>query len=204
MEQLKKIDFALVGVGGQGIILASDVLADVGLAAGYDVKKTDAHGMAQRGGSVVSFVRWAPVAYSPTPKRGEVDVLVALEKLEAARMADWLRPGGVAVVADQQLSPVSANSGQMKYPSDAQVIAALVSRTDRVALFAAPKIAQELGNPRVANVLLLGYTSSYLPLDAEIWRDTLRRLVPARILEINLAAFDRGRAAAMANIEIVA
>lgn len=196
MEQRLKIDFALVGVGGQGIILASDILADVGLAAGYDVKKTDSHGMAQRGGSVVSFVRWAPVACSPTPKSGDVDVLVALEKLEAVRMIDWLRPSGVAVVADQKLSPVSANSGRMKYPSDAQVIAALARRTERFALLDAPKLAVELGNPRVANVLLLGYVSAYLPLPATIWRETLERLVPARVLDINLAAFERGRASA--------
>ena len=198
MEQRQKIDFALVGVGGQGIILASDVLADVGLAAGYDVKKTDSHGMAQRGGSVVSFVRWADTVCAPTPKFGDVDVLIALEKLEAARSMDWLHQDGCAVVADQQLSPVSANSGQMKYPSDAQVIAALARRTNRFALFAAPRIAQELGNPRVANVLLLGYASVYLPLDPSLWRETIERLVPARILDINLTAFSRGRAEAEA------
>jgi indolepyruvate ferredoxin oxidoreductase beta subunit len=202
MTTLDKIDFALVGVGGQGIILASDLLADVGLGAGYDVKKTDSHGMAQRGGSVVSFVRWAPTVYAPTPQRGEVDVLIALEKLEACRSADWLRPGGIAVVADQSLPPVSVNSGAAKYPSDAQLVAAFTSRTERFHAFAAPLIAAELGNPRVANILLLGFASALLPIDEALWTETLAKLVPTRILDINRRAFGRGRAEALKALAI--
>ena len=193
MAERSKVDFALVGVGGQGIILASDLLAEVGLAAGYDVKKTDSLGMSQRGGSVVSFVRWAEKVYSPLPRRGDVDVALALEKLEAGRAAEWLRPGGLAVVNDQSLLPLSVSAGAERYPTDEEVRALLEARTDRVYQVPGPRLADEVGNPRVVNVLLLGLVSAFLPVGFEVWQATLGRLMPARILEVNLRALRRGR-----------
>jgi indolepyruvate ferredoxin oxidoreductase beta subunit len=187
-----KVDFALVGVGGQGIILASDLLAEVGLAAGYDVKKTDSLGMSQRGGSVVSFVRWAEKVYSPLPRRGGVEVALALEKLEAGRVAEWLRPGGLAVVNDQALLPLSVSAGADRYPTDDEVRSLLGARTDRVYQVPGPRLAEELGNPRVVNVVLLGFVSACLPIDVAVWEDVLVRLMPARIREINLKALRRG------------
>lgn len=192
LAMASKVDFALVGVGGQGIVLASDLLAEVGLAAGYDVKKTDSLGMSQRGGSVVSFVRWAAKVYSPLPKRGDVDVALALEKLEAGRVAEWLRPGGLAVVNDQALPPPSVNAGADRYPSDDEVLGLLGARTDRVYLMPGPRLADELGNPRVVNVVLLGFVSAFLPVEVAVWSETLSRLMPARIREVNLRAIRRG------------
>ncbi len=188
-----KVDFMLVGVGGQGIILASDLLAAVGLAAGYDVKKTDSLGMSQRGGSVVSYVRWAEQVYSPLPKRGGVDVLLALEKLEAARGAGWLRPGGLAVVNDQALLPLSVSAGAERYPTDDEVLGLFGGRTDRAFRVPGPALADELGNPRVVNVVLLGFVSAFLAVGADVWRETLAALMPARIREINVKALERGR-----------
>ena len=191
-----KTDFMLVGVGGQGIILASDLLAAVGLAAGYDVKKTDSLGMSQRGGSVVSYVRWGEKVYSALPARGGVDVLVALEKLEAARSAGWLRPNGLAVVNDQALLPLSVSAGAERYPTDEEMLRLLGERTERAFAVPGPALAAELGNPRVVNVLLLGFVSAFLPLAADTWRETLAGLIPARIREINMRALERGRALA--------
>lgn len=191
-----KIDFALFGVGGQGIILASDLLGEVGLAAGYDVKKTDSLGMSQRGGSVVSFVRWGEKVYSPLPKRGDVDVVLALEKLEAGRSAEWLRPGGLVVVNEQALPPISVGAGAARYPTDAEVRALLGARTRRIVSLDGPRLAAELGNPRVVNVVLLGCVAAFLPLEIEVWKDTLGALIPPRIREVNLRALERGWAAA--------
>jgi indolepyruvate ferredoxin oxidoreductase beta subunit len=193
VEGLAKLDFALVGVGGQGIVLASDLLAEVGLAAGYDVKKTDSLGMSQRGGSVVSFVRWGPKVYSPLPSRGDVDVVLALEKLEAARAAEWLRPGGIAVVGEQVILPVSVSAGAERYPTDSEVLGLLAARTNRVHVVPAADLAAEIGNPRVVNVVLLGYLSAYLPVELALCEDTLARLIPARIRDVNLTALRRGR-----------
>ena len=196
MAERTKVDFAVVGVGGQGIILASDLLAEVGLAAGYDVKKTDSLGMAQRGGSVVSYVRWAGKVHAPLPRRGDVDVILALEKLEAMRAESWLRPDGLIVVNDQAVPPLSVSAGADRYPTDEQLLASLRERTRRLFLLPGPALASEVGDPRVVNVLLLGFVSAFLPVEFSAWRTTLSRLMPARLREINLRALERGRAEA--------
>jgi indolepyruvate ferredoxin oxidoreductase beta subunit len=189
-----RLDFALVGVGGQGIVLASDLLAAVGLAAGYDVKKTDSLGMSQRGGSVVSFVRWGERVYSPLPPSGGCDVVLALEKLEAARGATLILPGGLAVVNDHAIRPPSVSSGAERYPTDGEVRGLFQARTSRVHLIQGPRLADELGNPRVVNVILLGFVAASLPLPLELWQETLSGLLPERIRQVNLRALDRGRA----------
>ncbi len=187
------LDFALVGVGGQGIVLASDLLAAVGLAAGFDVKKTDSLGMSQRGGSVVSFVRWGERVYSPLPAAGACDVLVALEKLEAARGAPLVRPGGLAVVNDHVIRPPSVNSGSEIYPSDDEVRRLFWARSVEPQFVDGPALADQLGNPRVVNVVLLGFVAAGLPLAFAIWQDTLAAMLPERIRQINLRALERGR-----------
>lgn len=199
---LNKLDIALVGVGGQGIILASDILAEVGLIAGFDVKKTDSLGMSQRGGSVLSFVRWAAKVYSPMPKRGDVDVLLALEKLEAGRAADWLRPGGVAIVNDHAIQPPAVRSGTARYPSDDELGRLAGLRTERVDFVNGPRLAEGLGNARVVNVVLLGYLSALLPIELGDWHEALERLVPARIRTINLRALGAGRELALSRDEL--
>ena len=187
-----KLDFALVGVGGQGTVLASDLLAAVGLAAGYDVKKTDSLGMSQRGGSVVSYVRWGERVFSPVPPTGQIDVVIAQEKLEAARTASLIRQDGLVVVSDHQIRPPSVSSGAARYPTDDEVHRLLAARTTNVHFVDGPAIAAEIGNPRVINVLLLGFIAATLPLPLGLWRECLVGLLPARVREVNLRALERG------------
>ncbi len=201
---MKPLNFVLVGVGGQGILLASDVLCQVGLAAGYDVKKTDVHGMAQRGGSVVSHVRMADQVFSPMVALGEADYLLAFEKLEACRWAQFLRPDGCAVVNDEVIptlaaltaSPKRRKAGGPAYPDDDTIVADLEAHTGCLLMVPAGRMAVELGNPRVANVVLLGALSTFLDIPVESWRKALEERVPARFRDVNLRAFEAGRESA--------
>ena len=190
---IKKTDLLITGVGGQGTVLASDALGDVAVAAGYDVKKADVLGMAQRGGSVVSHIRVGRKVYSPLVKKGAVDFLLAFEKLEAARWWQHLRRGAVAIVNDHAMPPLSVTSGADVYPADEAVVGLLRRRTQSVYLVSAGAIAAELGNPRVLNVVMLGVLSHFLPISEEHWRRALTERVPTRFLELNLRAFVRGR-----------
>jgi len=190
---MKKQDFLFVGVGGQGIILASDVVAAVGLRAGYDVKKSEIHGMAQRGGSVESYVRWGDKVYSPLAERGTVDYLIAFELLEAARWADRLAPGGVAILNTMKMPPLAVASGTMAYPPEEAIVAAYRSRTDRIRLVDALTQAQKLGSAAVLNVVLLGVLSRELDIAPEIWQEVIEERVPKRAVEINRQAFWAGR-----------
>jgi indolepyruvate ferredoxin oxidoreductase, beta subunit len=175
----------------------SDLLAEAGMAAGYDVKKSDVFGMAQRGGSVTSYVRFAKKVYSPLPRSGEVDFLVALEKLEAARWASQLATGGVAVVNDHVMFPLSVSAGADRYPTDEEVLGALRWRTDRVYLMGATRISNELGNPKVLNVVVMGFVATLLPIPWEACVATVERRFPAKILALNLRALEAGRDAAV-------
>ena len=196
-REVTKHDILMVGVGGQGIVLASDIVAEAALAAGYDVKKSDTLGMAQRGGSVVSHVRMAEHVYAPLIRAGEADVLLALEKLEAARWVRFLRPEGVAIVNNHSRPPLSVNLGVNEYPSDEEVAGLLGDRTDRFRLVNGSDMAERLGEIRAVNILMLGYLSALLPITVETWRECLSRRIPAKILELNVAAFEQGRREAL-------
>jgi indolepyruvate ferredoxin oxidoreductase beta subunit len=191
--KMKKMDLLVTGVGGQGVVLASDIIGETALAAGFDVKKTDTLGMAQRGGSVVSHVRLAEKVSSPLIKEGEVDLLLAFEKLEAARWSHYLKPGAVAIVNTYEQPPLSVSLGQGKYPSDDEIAAALQRRTDRIHLIDANARARELGNVRTVNIFMLGCFSVFAPLDAAVWRESISRRLPEKLREINLTAFAAGR-----------
>lgn len=193
---MKPLDFVIVGVGGQGILLASDVLCQVAAAMGYDVKKTDVHGMAQRGGSVVSHVRMADKVYSPMVAGGAANYLLAFEKLEACRWVGFLRCDGVAVVNDERIPTLALVGSPAKYPDDDTIAHILATHAAQVAVVPAARVAAQLGNPRVANVVLLGSLSHYLETPAEIWQQALKSRVPARYLDLNLHAFELGRQAA--------
>lgn len=195
---MNKLDFLLVGVGGQGTLLASDVLAATGMRAGYDVKKSEVHGMAQRGGSVTSHVRWAERVFSPLIGRGEADFLLAFERLEAVRFAGLARPGAVILVNDHAIPPVSVNTGADRYPSDAEVRRALAAVSDRVYFLPAMTLAQEAGNVRTNNVVLLGALARLVGLDQELWLAAIAERVPPKTLEVNRAAFRAGQRAAAA------
>ncbi len=189
-----KIDFLVAGVGGQGTVLASDILAEVGAAAGYDVKKSDVLGLAVRGGSVLSHVRWGSKVSSPVGRRGAMDHLVAFEPLEALRGVEYLARHGVAVVNDQPVPPVSVSSGTADYPSWKAIREALSKAAREVHMVSATGEARRLGVAKAANVVLLGACSSLLDVDQETWEEVVRARVPAKYAEANLNAFRAGRA----------
>ena len=170
---MKKLDILLVGVGGQGNVLASDILSEVAIAAGYDVKKTDTLGMAQRGGSVVSQVRIADKVWSPLIREGEVDILVALEKLEALRWSHYLREGSVTIVNNQSTPPLSVSLGVHRYPSDKEIKKTLKQWADRVYFVDGTTEAKELGDIRTLNILMLGCLSFFISIDVAIWKDCI-------------------------------
>ncbi len=190
---MKKLDLLITGVGGQGNILASDIISEVAMDAGFDVKKTDTLGMAQRGGSVVSNVRIARQVYSPLIKEGEVDILIAFEKLEAARWANYLHQGGIAIINNQALPPLAVILGNEQYPSDEKIINVLRQQTDRIYLVEGTRRARELGNVRTLNIFMLGCISLFLPFRVRSWKFSLSQHLPASLQQINLTAFDQGR-----------
>jgi indolepyruvate ferredoxin oxidoreductase, beta subunit len=190
---MKPYNLLVTGVGGQGTVVASDILAAVGLAAGYDVKKSDVLGLAVRGGAVVSHVRWADAVHSPIVPEGKVDLLLAFELLEGLRWLDWTSPQGTIVINDQRIFPVVVSSGVSFYPGDGEVDAALLRAAPHVYKVPGLEIAQELGNSRVLNVVLLGAMSSLTEIEPQIWENVIRQRVPAKALELNVKAFWRGR-----------
>ena len=187
-----KIDFVLAGVGGQGTILASDILVDVGLEAGYDVKKSEVHGMAQRGGGVESQVRWGERVYSQTVEKGDVEYLIGFEMLEAARWIEFLKPGGEIIVNRYRIPPPPVNMGVARYPDEAEIQRLMLSRAGRIEWVDATEIARELGNAALAGVVLLGRLSADLDVAADLWLDVIERSVPARFIDLNRDAFRRG------------
>ena len=195
---MKEINVLMVGVGGQGVILASDVMSEIGTNNGYDVKKSDSLGMAQRGGSVVSHVRWGKHVFSPMVKRGDVDFLLGFEQLETARWAPYLKKGGVAIVADVVIIPVSVIGSTVPYPSWDEVQGILSQYTDETYLIPATGIGLEVGNPRALNMVMLGSLSVFLELEAEAWIENIRRRLPPQFVESSLEAFSRGATEAKA------
>ncbi len=190
---MKKLDLLVTGVGGQGNILASDIISEVAMDAGFDVKKTDTLGMAQRGGSVVSNVRIASHVYSPIIREGEVDILLAFEKLEAVRWANYLRQGGIAIINNQALPPLAVILGNDKYPDDKVITSLLRQQTDRIYLVEGTRRVKESGNVRALNTFMLGCVSLFLPFKVHSWKSSLTQHLPANLQQINLTAFDQGR-----------
>ncbi len=190
----KSYNFLLAGVGGQGTILASDVLAEVALTSGYDVKKSEVHGMAQRGGSVNTHIRWdTEQVHSPLIGLGEADMLLAFEEAEALRYAEYLRPGGAAIINCHAIKPITVTSGGASYPTEDQVQAVYAGLTERFRLVPGTAIAEELGNIRTANVVLLGALSSLLDIPVKTWLGVIEKRVPPKYVDLNREAFLRGR-----------
>ncbi len=184
-------DVFLAGVGGQGTLLASEVLGEAFLRSGYDVKKSEVHGMAQRGGAVTTHLRFGPKVYSPLIEPGRADLLVAFEKVEALRFAHYLRPGGCLVVNAQEIFPPSVATGQERYPAD--VSARLAAVTDRFYLVDALAAALSLREVRAVNMVMVGAASHFLPLPEEAYERALRENLPERIVAVNVDAFRAGR-----------
>jgi indolepyruvate ferredoxin oxidoreductase beta subunit len=179
----------ICGVGGQGTLLMSKTLTAGLVAAGYDVKMSEVHGMAQRGGSVSTQVRYGEKVYSPIIGRGEADVLVAFEKLEGARYADLLKPGGTALINDYEVLPLPVSSGAAEYP---QNIYEQMRKTFDLRVIPASTIAKSLGNIRCTNIVLLGALVRAFALESIDWNAALTASVPPKALSMNIAAFDAG------------
>jgi len=188
----KITNILLVGVGGQGILLASEILAEAFMLAGFDVKKSEIHGMSQRGGSVVSHVRFGREVPSPTVPEGEGDILFGFELLETYRYLSLLRPGAKVVANDYRIAPPSVLLGQNSYPDD--LPARIRKRFPDFLLVDGIALAQEAGDVRAANTVLLGAVSKHLQIDADIWQQALTNMVPAKVLAINRKAFALGSA----------
>ena len=189
------VNVFLSGVGGQGTILASNILGQVLLDAGYDVKKAEVHGMAQRGGDVTTHFRFGRKVYSPLIREGEVDYLISFELLEALRYINWVKPEGKVLLNKHRILPPAVNLGKMEYPDN---IEETFRRHfgDNVRVVPGRDIAKELGNLQVANVVLLGALSTFFPaLESGRWTDVIKSILPEKLHAINVRAFEKGRAA---------
>ncbi|MGI5901445.1 MAG: indolepyruvate oxidoreductase subunit beta [Desulfitobacteriia bacterium] len=195
---LKTRNILIVGVGGQGTILASRVLSTVLIKAGYDVKVSEIHGMAQRGGSVVTQVRYGKKVNSPIIPKGETDVLLAFEKLEALRWLPYLKPDGVMLINDQKIDPLPVITGAAAYPDALKLIK---EQRNNIIVINALEIAQKAGNSKAVNVVLLGLLAQKLDLKPELWTEALEETVPPRFLEVNLKAFAAGNKFSARNLK---
>jgi indolepyruvate ferredoxin oxidoreductase beta subunit len=185
----------MVGVGGQGIIMASDVLARTAARAGMDVKKSDVHGMAQRGGAVSSHVRFGDKVFSPLIPEGEADILFSSELLEALRRLYFLKPTARIIVSSQRIDPPDVSRGHADYPE--RIIEKLRERDPEMICMDSLEFAMQLGNPRTATIFLLGAVSSLLDFKQNLWKDVLREVVPREAVEVNIRAFEKGMEAGL-------
>jgi len=185
------MDIIFCGVGGQGILLASDTVCDVALLEGYDTKKSEVHGMAQRGGSVVSQVRFGDKIYSPLIPLASADLIISFEKLEAIRYLDYLKPGGIVLVNDHQIVPQTVQMGEADYPKD--VVSICYSRANLVISEKLTDLAIKLGNVRILNFIMLGIVSNFLPFEERSWKEALKNRVPLKFLVLNLDGFENGK-----------
>lgn len=183
----------IVGVGGQGSLLASKLLGRLLLTKGYDIKVSEVHGMSQRGGSVVTYVRFGEKVYSPVIDKGEADYIVSFELLEAARWTEYLRPDGRIVTNTQQVNPMPVIIGAAQYPED--LAAKMQAEGINVDAINALKLAEEAGSSKAVNIVLMGHLSRNFDFTLDEWMDAIEKSVPAKFLELNKKAFLLGREA---------
>ena len=180
----------IVGVGGQGTLLASRILGNAVISEGYDVKVSEVHGMSQRGGSVVTYVRYGDKVYSPIIDKGGADMILAFEELEALRALPYLKNGGKIIVNTQQIDPMPVITGAVKYPEN--IIEALKASGADVTAADALELALKAGNMKAVNVVLIGIMAKNTTVPKEVWVDTIKKTVPEKFLDVNLAAFELG------------
>lgn len=190
MAETKSI--MIVGVGGQGTLLASRILGSVLLGQGFDVKMSEVHGMSQRGGSVVTYVRYGERVFSPIVDTGEADFILAFERLEAARWVSYLKTGGTLILNDRPISPMPVITGAAEYPED--IVEKINSKGVKLISSDALSMALEAGNPKSVNVVLIGVLSAITGFDEELWQKALEECVKPKFLELNKKAFALGRA----------
>lgn len=188
MSNVKSI--IIVGVGGQGTLLASRLLGSAMMDQGYDVKVSEVHGMSQRGGSVITYVRYGDHVDSPVIDLGGADVILSFEKLEAARYLPYLKQGGKVVVNTQQIDPMPVVTGAAQYPEG--ILEDLNSQGAEVTAIDALSLAEQAGSSKAVNVVLIGAMASHLDVGKDIWLETIRKTVPPKFVEMNLKAFELG------------
>lgn len=191
MSNVKSV--MIVGVGGQGTLLASRILGNVAMAEGFDVKMSEVHGMSQRGGSVVTYVKYGDKVYSPIISEGEADIILSFEELEAYRWLSYLKDGGTLVVNTQQIDPMPVITGAAKYPEN--IVEKLKAKADGIISVDALALANEAGNSKAVNVVLLGLLAKNSDIEKEKWVQAVKETVPAKFLEVNLKAFELGYSA---------
>lgn len=190
---VRTTNIIITGVGGQGVIMASYVLGQAALADGFDVKQSEVHGMSQRGGSVLSHLRFGPKVWSPLVAQGTADLLLSFEALEALRYINWLRPGGMLVYNTLKVNPSTVSSGLAEYPSG--VHDQISVAWDRVRGVNATDLAIKAGNSKAANMVMLGAAANSLPFKDETWAKIIADVVPPKTVEANMLAFNLGRGA---------
>ena len=183
----------IVGVGGQGSLLASKLLGRMLLQKGYDIKVSEVHGMSQRGGSVVTYVRFGDKVYSPVIDKGEADIIVSFELLEAARWTSFLKPGGKLITNTQKINPMPVIIGAAEYPQG--LVEQMLTSGLAVDAFDALALAEQAGSSKAVNIVLMGYLSRYFEFAEEEWLEAIEKSVPAKFLELNKTAFQLGRKA---------
>ena len=181
----------IVGVGGQGSLLASRLLGNVLLAQGFDVKVSEVHGMSQRGGSVVTYVKYGEKVYSPVIEKGEADVIISFEQLEAARWVSYLKKGGHLIVSTQKLDPMPVITGAAQYPEN--IVEKLRSLGVDVIPVDALELAEKAGSSKASNVVLMGVLSTKMGFDDSLWQNAILQCVPSKFLELNKKAFELGK-----------
>ena len=189
-----EVSIMIVGVGGQGTLLASRILGNLALTLGYDVKVSEVHGMSQRGGSVVTYVKYGDTVHSPIIDPGGADLILAFEELEAYRYLPYLKKGGRIICNSQNIDPMPVITGAMQYPTG--IIEKIKEKKVDIVPIDASKLAMEAGNIKTVNVALIGLLSKSMDIPEEQWEDALRQTVPPKALDVNLKAFQLGRAVA--------
>ncbi len=183
----------IVGVGGQGSLLASRLLGNVLLSQGFDVKVSEVHGMSQRGGSVVTYVKYGEKVYSPVIEKGEADVIISFEELEAARYLPYLKKGGHIITSTQKIDPMPVITGAAEYPAD--IVKKIAEKGVKVTAVDALSLAEQAGNSKASNVVLMGVASKSTDFDVSVWQNAISACVPPKFLELNKKAFALGREA---------
>jgi len=187
---MKNINIMIVGVGGQGTLLASRVLGTVALKKSFDVKVSEVHGMSQRGGSVVTYVKLGEKVHSPLVEKGEADIILAFEQLEALRWLEYLRDGGRMIINDQKIDPMPVITGKAKYPEN--IIQKIQSSYGNVLSLNALDIARQCGNIKAVNMVLIGVMARSTQIEKEVWLQSMKEVIPEKFLEVNLKAFEAG------------
>lgn len=189
---MNKLNIMIVGVGGQGTLLASRVLGTVALKKGFDVKVSEVHGMSQRGGSVITYVKMGEKVNSPLIEKGEADVILAFEQLEALRWVDYLNTNGRLITNEQKIDPMPVIMGKAKYPED--IISKLKENVKKFNSTDALSIARECGNIKAVNMVLIGMMAALVDIEKEVWLEAMKEVIPQKLMDVNLKAFTAGYA----------